>query len=46
MSSCCPQWQSMVRLQRARVLVFVERLSTAVIFSVRVTTLISQGVLT
>jgi hypothetical protein len=36
----------MVRLQRARVLVFVERLSTAVIFSVRVTTLISQWVLT
>ena len=44
MSSCWPQRQSVVRLQRARVLVLVDRVSAVVLFSVRVTSLISQVV--
>jgi hypothetical protein len=41
MSSCWPQQQSVERLQRARVLSLVVRLSPVVLVSVRVTSLIS-----
>jgi hypothetical protein len=41
MSSCWPQWQSVDRLHRALVS-FVDLLSALVLFSVRVTSLISQ----
>ena len=44
MSSCWPQWQSLVRLQRARVWVLTDRVSVVVLFSMRVTSLISQVV--